>query len=51
VATLRTRRRDIGVAVMSRQNPSKKYGTETIEGVGKRLLRGYSLRSSVSKNR
>jgi beta-lactamase class A len=51
VATLRTRRRDIGVAVMTRQNPSKKYGTETIEGVGKRLLRGYSLRSSDSKNR
>jgi beta-lactamase class A len=51
VATLRTRRRSIGVAVMTRQNPSKKYGTETIEGVGKRLLRGYSLRSSDSKNR
>jgi beta-lactamase class A len=50
VATLRTRRRSIGVAVMTRQNPSKKYGTETIEGVGKRLLRGYSL-SKRSKKR
>jgi beta-lactamase class A len=49
-ATLRTKRRRLGVVVMTRQNPSKKYGTETIEGVGKRLLRGYSL-SKRSKKR
>lgn len=50
-ATLRTRRRSIGLAVFTRRNPSKKYGTETIEGVGERLLRGYALRSRDSKNR
>ncbi len=50
-ATLRTKRRSIGLAVFSRKNPDKWYGTETIEGVGKRLLRGYALRSSDSKNR
>lgn len=51
VATLRTKRRSIGIAVLTRQNPSKDYGTMTIEGVGKRLLGGYALRSSDSKNR
>ena len=51
VATLRTKRRSIGIAVMSRQNPSKRYGTRTIQGVGKRLLRGYALPSRRSKNR
>lgn len=41
VMTLRRSQRRFSVAILTRDQPSKEYGEETIEGVAKRLLRGY----------
>ncbi len=39
--TLREPPRRFSLAILTRDQPSKEYGEETIEGVAKRLLRGY----------
>lgn len=41
VMLLRKPPRRLAVAILTRDQPSKNYGEQTIEGVAKRLLRGY----------
>jgi hypothetical protein len=41
VALLREPPRRLAIAILTRYDPGKEYGTETIEGVAKRLLRRY----------
>jgi hypothetical protein len=39
---LRRSPRRFSVAILTREQPAKEYGEATIEGVARRLLRGYS---------
>ena len=41
VMLLRRPQRRFSVAILTREQPSKNYGQQTIEGVARRLLRGY----------
>jgi hypothetical protein len=41
VMLLRRPQRRFSVAILTREQPSKNYGEQTIEGVARRLLRGY----------
>lgn len=45
VALLRRGRRRLALAILTTGNPSHEYGTETLEGVARRLLRGLGPRS------
>ena len=40
VALLERGERSVSLAILTRDNPSHSYGTETIEGIARRLLRG-----------
>jgi hypothetical protein len=42
VMLLRRDRRRLAVAILTRDQPSKRYGEQTIEGVARRLLSGYN---------
>jgi beta-lactamase class A len=42
VMLLRKRPRRFSIAILTREQPSKEYGEHSIEGVAKRLLRGFS---------
>lgn len=42
VMLLRKPRRRFAVAILTRDQPSKRYGIQTVRGVAKRLLRGYN---------
>ncbi|MGH2951428.1 MAG: hypothetical protein ACRDKX_05215 [Solirubrobacterales bacterium] len=42
VMLLRRAERRFSVAILTRRQPAKHYGEQTIEGVARRLLRGYN---------
>jgi len=42
VMLLRKPPRRLSVAILTREQPAKRYGERTIEGVARRLLRGYN---------